>query len=352
MDLTPQELADLPPAVRAQYDEGEKLEEAALKEPPPEPSPEPNPEPDGGYKSLLELAKEDPPEPAPQEVPPEVLAKGTPEPGKTPAPSGETIPKTEYDKLMARFTTLQGKYNAEVPTLSQQISELRNELRNISEQSRKTTPEIPAHQRLLNASEREDYEDMNDALGVSGKAALGISQAEQERLKAEFDARMHKIEEQQQALAAREAQQRLFAEVDKLCPGASSINQMPQFDQFLNTVDPVTGRTYKVLGEAAANIGDIQRVADIVTVFKTQAGMEIQAPPQPIKPEVSTSGPPPTTQAEKGNKPILKASDIEAFYRDQIKGKYGEMPQDHPEVKKIQAIIDDAERENRIDIAA
>lgn len=336
---TPQSVLDQEAAADAAIAAAE-AEQNAAPVPAADPAAPASPAPDGEIVSLSEMV-DTPPAPA------------APAPAAA-APAGDTVPRSDYDRLMAQHHALQGKYNAEVPILSKRLSDMGAEIRAIRERPpAPAAPAVPPYLAHLSDEERQDYQNRNEALGVSGRAVLGEVEAAQAAEKAERDrlnARLDQIERDQQAQAGSSSVQSFINAVDQQLPGAARLNTSPGFNAFLATIDPASGLEWGILASSAADIGDVARGVDIFKTYMTQAGLTGNEAggdvTHQIKPARAAGSPaqPGTPEPVK----YINESEVKQFYQDVALGEYGPERENDPRAIKIQAVIDKAADEGRI----
>jgi hypothetical protein len=136
--------------------------------------------------------------------------------------------------------------------------------------------------------------------------------------------------------------------VEKVNPGAKQINaEDAGWFTFLAQVDPISGRLYRELGEAAAQIGDIQRLAELIDAYRKSANLA--KPVVPVKPSQR-----PTAPLHDGSrKPEVKGkrytqTEIREFYDAQARGNLKGMTPEEIQAKEDD--IDAAMMEGRVDL--
>lgn len=186
-----------------------------------------------------------------------------------------------------RYATLDGKYKAEVPRLSEEIRQLKSQLSAtpqndavISQMQQEINSLKQANQLLeqqqsqpaesaieLDKQLAEDYgEDF--AQGVARVAQLQNKELKQEleNLKSQFNST-------QQSMHQVTGEQKLSSfESMLLSKGITfaAVDNDPVFHQFLSTVDQRSGQTYQALMQSAYDNGDLARAASFYTEFSDQ----------------------------------------------------------------------------------
>lgn len=244
-----------------------------------------------------------------------------------------------------RNRTLIGRIDAHRP----ELEHMRAEIEALKTSQASARPSVPAYAALLSEEERKEFENENEALGVSGRAVLGVMRNELGQLTSTLNAIRGELAQTQAA----QASDAIWDRVEQMIPGAKAINTGGgTWLLFLEEVDAVSQRTYGNLAQGAYNAGDVQRLASIIETYQQRYGTADQANadmaslaghlrPQRIRGDSAPAG----GQAHVQEKPMLKESEITAFYRDLTMGKYDTNP---TLAKRIEAEIDAANAEGRI----
>ena len=250
----------LPRAVLAATAELAEIE-AQLKAPEPEQSPQ-----DG--------QTEPPPEPAAtteseQETQPEV----------TPSVPQPVVPEEKWEH---KYKRLQGKYDAEVPRLHQQLREAQTAIQQLNlqlQQIQQSTP--PALSKTPDKQdEPERYvsdEDVanygEDFVDIQRRIALDATREMRKQL-AELQAKLDAQSSQVQTVSFESRLQQAIKDFDE-------INADPEWIAWLNEVDPLLRGPRRIVAQAAYARGDVEAVKEYVDLFKKSRH------PVPAKPEVS-----------------------------------------------------------------
>lgn len=273
------------------------------------------------------------------EVPPEQAAP----------PAAETPPADSWEQ---RYKVLQGKYNAEVPRLQRQVSELNDMMRQNQQQlvatqgmlasfGQRTTapaaaPAPPA--RLVKDEEINTFgRDLYDFIGRTAQEAT------QPMIEARTKPIQQLVEETRNTAhnAVRRVteadRQRVLTTLADHVENWGEINRDPVFLEWLDQVDPYSGRKRgELLGEAY-NTCDGPRVVGFFKGFLTEhatvappaaapaPAQQAQAGSQRSLEEFAAPGatrPPGATSAPEGNKRIWTEKDVKAFYDACTAGKY------------------------------
>lgn len=189
--------------------------------------------------------------------------------GDNPPPQAdEPARNPDIEKLEHRLNVLLGKYNSEVPRLSQELKEEKqkreaaeSELKALKEaQSAPTEPEFDSN-RLTQL--QDDFGP--EMVELARLTAQELMAKERERIRKEIQNEMHaKYQGEVSDLKEYVAQDRKQSFQDVLrdrVPNWESINAEPGWLEWLGEADPLTGRTRQELLDEAANSLDAKRVA-------------------------------------------------------------------------------------------
>lgn len=239
----------LPKAIQAEVDAAEQLMQGtqeptapALADPPKPPEPAPAPQP---------------PAPPPEPSAPTTVA--TPEPHDQDA-----------DYWKRRFVTIEGKYRAEVPQLSETVRNLQSQLQAMqSQQAPRPEPKVEP---LITPKDEEAFgTDLIDAM-------RRVSREESRALNQRLDALASALERVSQVTGKVDqverkvqltAEQMFYVELGRGVPDWQQVNADARWHAWLSEYDPVAGRTrQESLNEAHAAF-DHARVAALFNMFKT-----------------------------------------------------------------------------------
>jgi len=266
------------------------------------------------------------------------------------APGGDqVVSRAQYDLLSQRYATLQGKYNAEVPQLHSAVQQMQQELQSLREE-RQPQPhqQGSAFSRYLSEEEREEYKNQEEALGVSGRAMLGIMEERLSARERALSQQLQQLQQMQEQSLASSHEDKIWTAVDQICPGAKNINLHDSgFRLFLQESDPNNplGKTFADQAQNAYNGGDVRRLAEIVQEYMDRSGMRGADPTlSQLRPSAVRGAQAPGGGGN-GQKPFIQESQIEQFYKAQALGEYRGREE---EAQRIERQIEEAERENRI----
>lgn len=226
-----------------------------------------------------------------------------------------------------RFNVLKGKYDAEVPQLQRQVTEVNRQL----QEAKQAAPAASAPQRAQEAIadlSPEELEQFGPELitviqRIASRAAgpaTPANTAEMENLRQEVG--QLREERQQDATA------RFWTDLAQAVPNYREINSDQRFHAWLTEIDPFSGMPRQQLLVNAQQELSAYRVIALFNAFAqtnpavaSPAGtQQPQIPPEQIQPAASRVGgevAQPISQQR-----IWSSSDIGQFYRDKAAGKY------------------------------
>ena len=275
---------------------------------------------------------------------------GTPVPG---APdSGEEAVETLQRQLgreKQRNASLLGRLESQLRPMNEVVKQLKEQnALLLQERERYPSPETvkkPAAERFL--TEEDMLKLTPDQLDLQAKIARGMTASELERTRGELQVQQRQLEDRIAALeqtAVSRTTGAFWNAVERKVPGAKQANDeaSPEWVAFLDEIDSDSGRSRRVLGEAAIVAGDVRRVADLVREYYERQGVEVpERVVSQVRPERAAN--PASRPATR--KPSVRESEIKRFYDDVAKGVY--VGRDD-ERKKLESVIDSALLEGRI----
>jgi hypothetical protein len=260
-------------------------------------------------------------------------------------PTQPNEPETSEVDWEHKYHRLQGKYDAEVPRLHQQLKDLAAQLEDLREQAKKPAekPEDTVVEKLVTDADVEEYgKEFIDLQRRIAKEAiqgdLAALKAENAKLKAELDQTGSQVGEVS-----------FEARLHRLVPDFADINNNPEWIEWLDTVDPIIRAPRRAVAQDAFNRGDAEAVAHYVSLFR---GNEGAAPVKPdrsselkrqVQPSKTVSSNAPVSQ--KGR--TYSSADIDGMFRKIT--EYSSRQQ-FDKATKLEAEIDAAFREGRVQV--
>lgn len=333
----------LPDQVKKQQENADRLwkEQHGKTDEPTTPEPELKPEPE--------------PEPEPDYV------DETPEPEPEPEPTPEPEPEPPATDFEHKFNVLQGKYDAEIPRLSQENRQLRDQTIELGSIIGRLQTEI---EKLKGASDEpaqavkgdiyqfltdEEVEEVESSIdpGILAKVVQGMIKTQI----APFEQSLTSVRDTQYQTA----EDRFWDKVNTTLPKWQEVNNNPAFGDWLGTKAPYTNRTrQQVLTDAQKSL-NAETVVEIFNDFlrssdsghgatPAQGGQPVAAKPTGKKPRIA-----PAKGVGASSKPaegrIWTRKEIKDYYADVQRGKFRGKEK---EQKRLEADIWKAQREGRV----
>lgn len=288
----------------------------------------------------------------------------TPE-GGDPVAAPPAEPKPERTDWKQKYNVLQGKYDAEVPRLSESLRTANTRITDLEDRIAAppaVAPEPETSRSDFTPEEIADYGE--DLLDVIGRKAREIVEAEylpqMNTLNTELNSLKTKVGETGQRVAKQETNE-VFAQLDGTVKDWRKTNVDPAFHVWLDQVDPFSGVTRKNLMLTAF---DRKNAHQVKAFFDKYAEENAAVVPNLADPTPSGQGGmdtgstlnlenyvAPGTPRSGGDvsapkdKRIWSNAEIGRFYSDVQKGRYKTRPEDK---SRIEADIISATREGRI----
>lgn len=277
---------------------------------------------------------------------PEVETPDNPPPKTDPAERHEDGLET----WKARYKTLEGKYNAEVPRLSQEIRQLKDALRDYqAELTNRANAQADAAQRAerpedaiagdINPDAYEEYGD--EFKDLASKLQWAIHQVKS--LKGENE----KLRDQVGGVYKNQNQQSYDAFLNQIRSEHPAFDQQDQDPEFLQWLD-----TMQINLPAIAESRDVQKALSVYRAWSDLTGRYKESSTPPVtsahpgnQNTVTKQVAPPRSRpaAPQSGPKVWSRKDIAAFYEDVKSGKYSEQ-----EALTIKHQIFDAQRKGLI----
>lgn len=230
--------------------------------------------------------------------------------------------ESELEKYKARYSSLQGKYDSEVPVLTSRNKELEARVQQLLDENsklREVQIQRDAEADGLTAADETQYgQDMLNMVkrGIKQETAQQRKELEQLRLQLQ----QQKAEaERARAEDQRQRDLQFAATMEKLVPGWTTQNEDQNFIQWLQYADPTWGIQRQQLLNQAAQSYDVQRVAAIFNLYRSETAQKQKESPlsQQVSPTHTASANPPSSGAAKWT-----SDKIAQFYEDARHGMY------------------------------
>lgn len=264
-------------------------------------------------------------------------------------PQGEPVQQSKPENWEARFHTLQGKYNAEVPRLRAQLQDVQNAsqtlLQQIEEMKRRPAPAEP--ETLVTDHDREAFgADMVDLMERAAKQHSQKVLREVEQIRAENAQLREKVGQVDQNVAV-SANDAYVAKLTQAVSDWEQINGDERFLAWLGEVDPVFGAPRQAGLDAAYAKLDAAATARVFNTFKATIAQapaprnpqqELQRQVAPTRSRVAAA---PT--ADEGATRIWTGQEIEHFFTEARRGNISDA-----DAGRIEAEINRAVAEGRV----
>lgn len=254
------------------------------------------------------------------------------------APPQPTAPDAkEYERLQQAHKVLQGKYNAEVPRMAERIRFLEEQLvskANNAPEKKETAPTPKTIDGVLKKL-RGDYGD-DFADGVSELIDARIDDKLNTALKT-VNANVENVSQ----VVHMTREDRFREELTELVPNWKTIYADPEFSNFLDREDALSGLTLRDLAQDANKKLDAKRLAKFYKAFDKESNPQSKEPesktPAEAKPKVDkrealitpATGTKQNNSAVGGEKPdYIRASEIDKFSKDVSRGLYRHKPKE------------------------
>jgi prefoldin subunit 5 len=253
---------------------------------------------------------------SPEEV--TTVNSSEPEAVVTPTPVREELPAVDYEQ---KFRTLQGKYNAEVPRLHDQVRQLSADVRKLTEEkeaAQEARETVSAAADELNkevyAEYGEEFEKMAETINLL-KTQLTAVTKENASLKDSVG--------DLEVSSSQAVQDRFYSDIAAVVPNWKEINADPKFLDWLTTIDPMTELSYQdYLNHAADNLDS----AKAINIFKqyNESTIQPQMQQERVERQVQPVTTPVTMEGPTEQKPRYTRQDIRTFYKNVATGVYTE----------------------------
>jgi hypothetical protein len=262
-------------------------------------------------------------------------------------PVAKPKPADSPEKWEERYRRLQGKYDAEVPRLHQQLKEVSIELHTLRQQlseaqQAQQQQQEQQPQRLVTDDEIEEHG--KEYVDLYRRIAREEFQKDLSALQQENATLRQQLEQTGSQIGTLSFDQRLL----QMVPDFHAINDSPDWIEWLDTVDPVLRGPRRMLAQAAFARGDADAVAHYVNLFKQSKSDAAPAArnkqseiARQVQPDRSA---PATAPASKQGK-VYSSGDVDKLFRRvatlSSRGKL-------EEARKLELEIDAAFRDGRV----
>lgn len=232
-------------------------------------------------KQLKAQDAEAPPEPVVEDTEVEV----TEEPAKQEAkpeeakPADDTPKEDPADDFKQKYSTLKGKYDAEVPRLHQQIRELTEQMKALQiaqEAAKKAEAAKPKEKvSLVTDADREEFGE--ELIDVQRRVAREVAQDYEERFEKQEQV-IKALQDQLQNTGNQIGEMNFGQRLRQMVPDFDQIDADERWMQWLNEYEPMLNGPRRDRAQEAFNTGDAETVAHYVKLFK----QTLEEPSKPV----------------------------------------------------------------------
>lgn len=186
------------------------------------------------------------------------------------AKPADTAPTdVEEETFAQKYKTLQGKYDAEVPRLHQQIRDLNAKLQNIEkEQQKRTSEPTKPKEKVSYVTDADRAEFGEELLDVQRRVAREVAEEYQEQIAAQ--AKVIKELEAKITNTGSQLGHMSFAQrLVQLVPDFEKVDRDERWVAWLNEHDPMLRAPRRTQAKAAFDAGDAEAVAHYVDLWKS-----------------------------------------------------------------------------------
>jgi len=185
------------------------------------------------------------------------------------AAPADDIQEEVTDTFKQKYSTLKGKYDAEVPRLHQQVRELTeqmNAIRKDAEAAKKVEAEKPKEKvSYVTDADREEYGD--DLIDFQRRVAKEQAQEYEGRFEQQAKV-IEELREQVSNTGSQVGEVGFTQKLNNLVPGFDQLDNDERWVAWLNEIDPMTRGPRRDQAQAAFNSGDAEAVAHYVSLFR------------------------------------------------------------------------------------
>jgi len=284
----------------------------------------------------------------------ETKEKSEPETAAAPEPTAQPTKKPEEEgellrKAEARYNSLRGKYDAEVPRMQKQIQDLTTSLREAlakpadidNNNPNDANPETDT--RLVTNAEVEEYgEEFLDVVKRTAKEEMARTMSHLSNENQHLRNRVQSLDDESQS----NREGKFYAYVDKTVDNWREINQDEGFIEWLDATDEFSGSTRSDLISNAYSQLNAKRVASFFFSYAKEQGAQGTPVAKPkLEDFAAPATKPPSPEGNEADVVLYSEEEIKKFYDDSRRGLYDSRREEYA---KKEADINHAIREGRV----
>jgi len=207
----------------------------------------------------------------------------------------------ELNQLRHQLSVITGKYDKEVPRLSNQLRATMAENELLRRQQPPPSPKPTKPTEVTDDDVRARYSKAEiDENGMEFlRSNIRVARAESENVTKELEAVRSELAQTREEREANRTK-RFFSEIGAIVPDYRAVNEDPHFQEWLDTVDAASGFSYDELLKDAQRQYDSGRAAHILNIWKATktpaAPSNRPSLTSQVVPSNKPGGPPPTPQ--------------------------------------------------------
>jgi hypothetical protein len=319
----------LPQAVQQQIDQAETLQQQLY-----------------GNGETAEVKTDQPVAETPVEEASNVVELSRAEPVKAVETPRADSRENDAEYWKSRFSTMQGKFNAEVPQLYQQVKEQNQRIAELAAQlqARDERP-APTDDALVTSKDEEDYG--ADLIDMTRRVARETVSKEIAKAMAELRKDVGSVREHVGQVSDQVAQtsaEKFWTGVMNLVPDWKAVDSDPAWIDWLDTTPEFAEDTYRTLAAKAIQRGDAQKIANLVARWRgpnqtQQAPARSPAVQSELQRQVTPSTQRSSTPPPQGGK-VWSVEEYKAAMDVRNVQKFGQKEADRLEAEANQAVAD------------
>lgn len=188
-------------------------------------------------------------------------------------PTQVVAPEVPEETWHQKYSTLIGKYNAEVPRLHQQVKDLAAQLEAVHQrmQERNNPTEASDRETLVTDRDREAFGD--DLIDLNRRVAREVASVYEQKLNS-YEAKIASLEQRLMQTGNQVGEMTFEQRLLRVVPDFDQVDSDPRWVAWLNEIDPLLRAPRRVVAEQAFKNGDVDGVAHYVNLFKGQGGKQ------------------------------------------------------------------------------
>lgn len=191
-------------------------------------------------------------------------------PGPDNAKPADTSPTDVADDFEQRYRTLQGKYDAEVPRLHQQVKELTDRVAQLVKAAEAPKPAEPTKpkEKVSYVTDADRAEFGEELIDVQRRVAREVASEYQEQLEAQAKV-IKDLEAKVSSTGSQLGQMGFSQKLVQLVPDFEKVDRDERWVAWLNEYDTMLRAPRRTQAKAAFDAGDAEAVAHYVNLWKS-----------------------------------------------------------------------------------